>query len=326
MNPPLVDLDTAPPAAVLAALREHGCASITTTSVPAAAAAQALADVRAFFAGSDAAKQALAIERSPHSRGYSRLHNERDFREQLHFGREQAAVTGAPYHRLLGPNPWPADAAWSERMRGWFAASERVAVRLLAQLAAALGARLSDWLGGEPYVLHKCIGYHAQPPHGERRRGVAAHLDFSLLTLTLQDDVGGLATRAPDGVFRPAPPRPGAWLAVVGELLQFATGNRLVATPHRVENPSTDRMRCSIPTFVLPSLDATLRPMLPRLPVPERAGDHVHAVLDPTAPPPSLHVGAAEWRRKGENRWCAVCAPGPAGGREIRGDAATPAP
>lgn len=45
---------------------------------------------------------------------------------------------------------------------------------------------------------------HAQPHAGAELRGIAAHLDFSLVTLTLQDDVGGLEVRRPDG----------RWLAV----------------------------------------------------------------------------------------------------------------
>ncbi len=312
MSLPLLDLSRAAPDDFVAALREHG-ALLVRDPLAVPLADRALADARAFFALPPATKQRLAIERSPHFRGYSRMHNERDFREQLHFGPEHPAVEGASeaFWRLQGPNAWPADAAWRARMQAWFAATERAGRRLLACVAGALGCDAESWLGAQPYVLAKCIGYAAQPTASARRRGVAAHLDFSLLTLTLQDDTGGLEVRAPDGMWHPVPPTPGAWLVNVGELLQLATGNRLIATPHRVVNPSAERMRISIPVFVAPSLGTTLRPALPPLPLTAdaEAVEHVHAVLAPTEALGALHFGAAEWRRKGENQWCAACVP-----------------
>lgn len=313
MNLPVLDLARAEPAALLAQLQRAGAAFVVDDASPAADGDLALADAARFFALPAADKQALAIERSPHFRGYGRMHNERDWREQIHFGRELPAVrdTVAPFWRLQGPNLWPADAEWNCRMRDYLLAVERTGHRLLAALAAALGQDHRRWLGADPYVLMKCIGYHPQPQVNAQRRGVAAHVDFSLVTLTLQDDVGGLEVRDPGGRWHPVPARRGAWLLHVGELLQYATGNRLLATPHRVVNPSTQRTRCSIPVFVAPGLAATLAagaPVLPPPAVPPGAA-HVHAVLDPAAPPPTLHFGAAEWRRKGENRWCATCAP-----------------
>lgn len=309
MSLPLLDLSRAPRDELVAALREHGALRLRDPRAE-PLAERALADARAFFALASPEKQALAIERSPHFRGYSEMHNERDWREQLHFGPERPAVVDAaePFWRLQGPNAWPADDAWRARMLAWFSATERAGRDLLARIADAFGSAAEPWLGAQPYVLAKCIGYAAQPTASARRRGVAAHLDFSLLTLTLQDDTGGLEVRAPDGAWRPVPPTPGTWLVNVGELLQLATGNRLIATPHRVVNPSAERARVSIPVFLAPSLDTRLRAMEPAVPLARAASaEHVHAVLDPTSPPPALHFGAAEWRRKGENVWCGAC-------------------
>ncbi len=312
MNLPVVDVAAASPAEVLATLQLHGAALVVDPAVSAERCDRMLADAAAFFALGAASKAELAIEGSQQFRGYSRMHSERDFREQIHFGREVPPEVGCgeSFWRLQGPNRWPADPAWREGLLEYMDAVEQVGHRLLAKLAAALGLDHRRWLGTDPYVLMKCIGYHPQVAGGGARRGVAAHLDFSLVTLTLQDDTGGLEFRAPEGEWRPVPWRRGAWFVNIGELLQFVTGDRLVATPHRVVNRSLQRLRCSVPLFVNPSLVTTLVRELPRTAGSDGRGrEHVHAVLDGATEPPALHYGAAEWRRKGENVWCAACVP-----------------
>lgn len=313
---PVVDGTTIAPHALLAALVEHGAVLASDPAVPPVVCDTMLDDLRRLFARSDADKQGFAIARSPHFRGHSRMHNERDHREQIHVGRERMPANAAwladgPHWRLQGPNLWPEDGGFRQRTLAYVDAVEAVGIRLLQALGAALGLDAAAWLGDDPYVLGKGIGYHAQPHAGAVLRGVAAHLDFSLLTLTLQDDVGGLEVRRPDGCWLAVPSRPATWLVHVGELLQYASGNRLVATPHRVVNPSSARTRCSFPVFVNPSLASVLtRPACvvscATNPPPGEPG-HVHAVLDAQEPSATLAFGPAEWRRKGENVWCRDC-------------------
>ena len=296
------------PAELVEALRRDGAVLVHDGGASVERGARALADVAGFFALPRQAKQALAIERSPHFRGYSEMHNERDWREQLHFGPERPPGAGdEPFWRLQGPNLWPPDPAWRARMLEYVARVERVGTRVLGRIAAALGLAAGAWLGDSPYVLMKHIGYHPQPGALARRQGVAPHLDFSLVTLTLQDDVGGLEVQRPSGEWAPVTPARGTWLVNVGELLQLVTGGRLVATPHRVVNPSASRSRYSIPVFINPSLTTRLRRALP--PVARRPcrDGHVHTVLPDDVGDPGLCFGEAEWRRKGENVWCARC-------------------
>ena len=307
---PLLDLATSAPAALCAALQEAGCLLLRDPAVPTARCEQALADAAAFFTLPQAAKDALDIRTSPHFRGYSTMHNERDWREQIHLAREDAVITGAPFWRLQGPNRWPADAAWRARMEQYLAAVEQVGTRLLGKLALGLGQPAKAFAGPDaPYLLMKLICYHAQPVEQAPRQGVAAHLDFSFVTLTMQDDTGGLEVQRPDGRWVPVPPTPGAWLVNIGELLQYATRNTFLATPHRVVNPSRVRSRHSIPVFLNPALTATVVPLpVTARPALDVAGrPHVHAVLDPTRPPAAVAFGPAEWRRKGENVWCEPC-------------------
>jgi isopenicillin N synthase-like dioxygenase len=307
---PLLDLEAATPAMLCTAVQDTGCLQLRDPAVSTARCAQALADAAAFFALPQAAKDALDIRSSPHFRGYSTMHNERDWREQIHFGREDAAAAGAPFWRLQGPNRWPADRAWRDRMEQYLAAVEQVGTRLLAKLAQGLGLPADAFAGhGAAYLLMKLICYHAQPAEQAPRQGVAAHLDFSLVTLTMQDDTGGLEVQRPDGRWVSVPPTPGAWLVTIGELLQYATRNAFLATPHRVVNPSRVRSRHSIPVFLNPALTATVVPLsvLPRPALEVARQPHVHYVLDQQRPPAVVPFGPAEWRRKGENVWCEPC-------------------
>jgi isopenicillin N synthase-like dioxygenase len=308
---PVLDLARATPRDVREALQQFGAMLVRDPSVPISRCEQALADSEAFFALPQAEKDALAIARSPHFRGYSHMHNERDWREQIHFGREVVNGAGSEsFVRLEGPNLWPGDAAWRERMLAYLAAVERVGQRLLALIAQSLGQPADVFVSEPaPYLLMKLIRYHAQPDAQRPRQGVAAHLDFSWVTLTLQDGTGGLEVQDPHGAWIPVAPVPGTWLVNLGELLQFATRGAFVATPHRVVNPSAQRSRISIPMFLNPGLRAMVAP----LDVPDvalRAGPdkaHVHHVLDPAGPRTPFVFGEAEWRRKGENLWCRQC-------------------
>jgi isopenicillin N synthase-like dioxygenase len=89
-------------------LRGHG--------VDPALCSAALAISKQFFALPEADKLAISMTKSPHFRGYCRAGLEltagaQDWREQVDFDREEAAVlgvAGAPsWRRVLGPNQWP---------------------------------------------------------------------------------------------------------------------------------------------------------------------------------------------------------------------------
>jgi isopenicillin N synthase-like dioxygenase len=295
---PLLD-ERSPPEAMLRACREVGAFQWRLAPDGAARVAEALAAASRFFALSPSEKRALDIARSPHHRGFSEMHNERDWREQVHLGRESPPQTGADYLRLVGPNQWPPGDGELRRA-------------LLAHLdeMTALGR---GWLGalgvpaalldGDPYLIMKLICYHPQPPGEPARPGVAAHVDYSLITLLAQDDAGGLEVQLLDGTWCAVEPRHDALVVNLGEIVEATSGGTLRATPHRVINHSSDRPRVSIPVFLNPPLDAVVEPRArPR----RRDPAHVHRVLPPDTPPPFV-FGDGEWRRKGQNIWCAEC-------------------
>ncbi|MGJ5819044.1 isopenicillin N synthase family dioxygenase [Paludibaculum fermentans] len=265
---------------------------------------QAIELARDFFALPPADKQSLAIENSAHFRGYSEMRNARDWREQIHFGREEPAGV----HPLSGPNLWPASREWRAELLRLIADFETAGRDILNAISAGLPLRPDQLLppAEAPYVLLKLIHY-LPPPDGQPRSGVAPHVDFSWITLLLQDDAGGLSACTPEGQWQDIKPMPGTLIVNIGEILQFVTGARLRATPHRVMNRTRDRI--SLPFFLNPGLDRWIEPARLGQQDPSTATpdpEHVHRVL-PVNAATTFHYGEAEWRRKGQGVWCRDC-------------------
>lgn len=266
---------------------------------------------RAFFTLPPADKAAVDIRRSPHFRGYSAMRNARDWREQLHFGAEGSPASDHEAWRTLeGPNLWPAALGPSFRVTllDFMERAAEFGARLVAALAAGLCCSADPFAsppGSMPYRLLKLIAYHPQVAAGETLSGVAPHCDWSILTLLLQDDVGGLEVADRAGAWSALPPLPGALVVNVGELAELVTGGRVCAAPHRVINRSPSRTRMSVPVFINPPLDQAIGPFAAR---PARSAQdeatHVHRVLQPGSDPRPIHFGASEWQRKGLGRWC----------------------
>jgi isopenicillin N synthase-like dioxygenase len=240
---------------------------------------------RDFFALPRADKQALAQEKSSAFRGWSEMRTPRDCREQIHFGLDRGSG-----ERLDGSNQFPTvlGSRFRDEILGWLDAASGVGRELLS----AFGITLAD----DPYLLLKLIHYPS-----EDQIGVAPHCDFSWLTLVVQDSPG-LQVRDAAGRWHEVPPRADALFVDLGELLEWHSRGRFRAAPHRVENRS-GHGRLSLPLFVSPSLREAV----------DGSGcdlddtEHVHRVIPPRAPVGQIRFGDAEWRRKGENRWCYAC-------------------
>ena len=301
-----------PAAGLRRAVCTFGCFYARHPLFPAARCRNAQRDARAFFDQTAEAKRSLAIEGSAHFRGYSEMRNARDCREQIHFGREEPAGDSVPdYARLRGPNQWPESAAWRTRTLRLMADLECAGRDILGALARSLDLPATGFLEQheEPYTLMKLIHY---PATNAPRPGVAAHVDFSWITLLLQDDAGGLEMRSRQGVWMAVPPIEGALVVNLGEILQFATGGYFAATPHRVQNRSAWRSRLSIPYFLNPGLNTTV------MAAPLSGGHFLHAGFDSDSPEhvhralsggerEAFLFGQAEWRRKALGAWCASC-------------------
>ncbi|MFN7921642.1 MAG: 2OG-Fe(II) oxygenase family protein [Bryobacteraceae bacterium] len=286
----------------------HGGLYLRHPLFPETRCGEAIELARAFFALSLPEKRRLGIENSPHFRGYSEMRNERDWREQIHFGREEASAHGAAHQQLRGPNLWAPIPDWRERMLALMADLELAGRDALDVLARQAGLSGKDLLPADeaPYLLLKLIHY-LEPPSPEARSGVAPHVDFSWITLILQDTAGGLQALSPGGGWRDVPHVPGTLVLQIGEILQSASRNHFPATPHRVVNRPGAGSRISLPFFLNPALDRWIAPAegLAESPFPNDP-EHVHRVFtEPRREP--FCFGGEEWKRKGLGVWCASC-------------------
>jgi isopenicillin N synthase-like dioxygenase len=233
---------------------------------------------RKFFDLPEADRLQIVNTNSPHFRGYTRLGHEHtngisDLREQIDIGpeREESVVPhDAPrWMRLRGPNQWPtAVPEMQPAVTRWMDQMSIIGRAVLHALAIGLGQRadlFDPLVSTDPEVLVKIIRYPAasEPNEGNghtERQGVGAHHDSGLITFIMQDEVGGLQVLRGDE-FVDAPPKPGAYILNLGEMLQLATSGYLRATKHRVISPSAGPARVSIAYFFNPSMEATLEPV-----------------------------------------------------------------
>ncbi|WP_420714720.1 isopenicillin N synthase family dioxygenase [Mycobacterium sp. Aquia_213] len=275
-----------------AAAHEVGFFYLTGHGVPRSLVARVLEVARALFALPQADKDAVAMVRSPHFRGYTRLGGELtlgevDWREQIDIGPERPPVGGPgkpDYLWLQGPNQWPA--ALPELpaiIAEWDAALSRVARTLLRHWAASLGSPpevFDEAFAETPATLIKVIRY---PARAASPQGVGAHRDSGVLTLLLAEAGSrGLQVRrgADDGWIDVAPVD-GAFIVNIGELLEVATGGYLRATEHRVNLHCGPAERISVPFFFNPRLDA----QIPVLSLPGELAAHTDKTWTPTDNP-----------------------------------------
>jgi isopenicillin N synthase-like dioxygenase len=267
---------------------------------------QVQAAARAFFALPEADKLSVAMINSPHFRGYNRLGGEFtngqvDWREQIDIGPERQPVPGADgYLRLQGPNQWPtALPELRTAVNEYSDALADVSLRLLQNWAAGLGAdrHIFDNAFAElPATLIKLVRYPARPEAAVAGdQGVGAHKDSGVLTLLLlEPGSAGLQVEATDGSWIDAPPRAGAFVVNVGEMLEVATGGYLRATRHRVLTPPGAAERLSIPYFYSPALDA----VIPTIELPRALADKARGVEQDPANPLFTTYGENTWKSR----------------------------
>lgn len=249
------------------ASRRVGFFYLVGHGVPPALEAALWHEARAFFALPDGAKLAVGMIQSPHFRGYTRAGREitrgrPDWREQFDVHSERQALpwrAGEPvWQRLQGPNQWPADQpGLRPALLDWQAALTAVAIRLLSAFAGALEQPADIFVPitrDLPNQAMKIIRYPGRAA-GEDDQGVGSHKDSGLLTLLLQDEVGGLQVQGTDG-WIDATPLPGAFVVNIGELLELASNGYLKATVHRVVSPPAGRDRLSVAFFLGARLDS----------------------------------------------------------------------
>lgn len=219
---------------------------------------------RDFFALSQVEKEKISIRNSPHFRGYAHVgeentQNKPDAREQIDIGLDLKEI---PYHadvplwsRLQGPNQWPED--WPEFksvITQWQKDARKLSVDLIHALMLALDLKedaLDAVITEEPNESLKLIKYPKQP-NEDNAQGVGNHKDTNILTLLLQDHVGGLQVFS-DGNWIDVPYVKDAFIINIGETLELATDGYLIANTHRVIAPKYQD-RYSVAYFISPNI------------------------------------------------------------------------
>jgi isopenicillin N synthase-like dioxygenase len=290
------------------AAHEVGFFYLTGHQVPRGLAGRLLDAARRLFDLPDADKDAVAMVRSPHFRGYTRLGGELtrdrvDWREQIDIGPERPPIGGPgkpDYLWLQGPNQWPAAVPELPRITDeWDAALSTVARALLRHWAASLGSPPNVFdaaFADAPATLIKIVRY---PARAASPQGVGAHRDAGVLTLLLAESgSSGLQVRRAKGGdgadgWVDVPPLAGAFIVNIGELLEVATGGYLRASEHRVnlDGPAVERI--SVPFFFNPRLDA----QIPVLSLPEELAALADKRDDPSDPIFSVY-GRNAWKSR----------------------------
>jgi isopenicillin N synthase-like dioxygenase len=153
---------------------------------------------------------------------------------------------------LHGPNRWPADCPWlRQAAETYFEEAQSLGLRLLKVCAVSLDMPQDYFLQfcKKPMVQMRLFHYPPQEPMSDEKAfGVAPHTDYGMITLLLQDPIGGLELKKRDGEWVSAPYIPGTMVINIGDLFQRWTNDVYTSNQHRVVN-RTGKERYSIPMF-----------------------------------------------------------------------------
>lgn len=234
--------------------------------------AKAFAASRRFFALPVSDK--TSIEVNQHQRGWmaqgmANLEGSKtyDAKEVFFWGLDVAdddpdVLAGLP---MVHPNQWPDDVAPFLRrdILPYYNAVLDLSRKLLAALAIGLGQSASMFqsayqkpLGRGQLVYYPTLN---KDDIDAERFGAATHSDFGVLTILMQDNLGGLQVQRLDGNWVEATPIEGTLVCNIGDLLERWTNGMLISTKHRVLNRSSQN-RFSIPIFCDPASDAMIDP------------------------------------------------------------------
>ncbi|XP_038682615.1 bi-functional coumaroyl CoA and feruloyl CoA ortho-hydroxylase F6H2-1-1-like isoform X1 [Tripterygium wilfordii] len=169
------------------------------------------------------------------------------------------------FHYKPGDNE--SSASWppvcKDQVLDYIKRAEFIIKRLLQVLLKSLDVEEID--KAKEYALMGSVfvnlNYYPHCLNPELTAGIGRHADLSTITLLLQDDIGGLYVRAPEGNgWIHVSPIDGALVVNIGDALQIMSNDRYRSVEHRAI-PSRSRNRVSIPIFANPGLDASIGPL-----------------------------------------------------------------
>lgn len=228
-----------------AAARDVGFLYVTGHGVPEALGAGLRAAAERFFAQPLASKMATYIGKSANHSGYVPEGEEVfavgkvDKKEAFDVNLDCPEATGeAP---MLGANLWPDLPGFREAVEPYYAAIAVLARRMFRAFALALGLpedHFEPHLTRSPSQLR--LIHYPYDPQALDQEGIGAHTDYEFFTI-LQGTAPGLEVRNGRGEWIDAPPRPGAFVVNIGDMLEVWTNGEFTATAHRVRRVAEER-------------------------------------------------------------------------------------
>ncbi|KAK9742877.1 hypothetical protein RND81_03G202800 [Saponaria officinalis] len=163
----------------------------------------------------------------------------------------------------INPNVIP-DVCRGEVME-WEKEVKRIAERLMGFLSEGLGLS-GDRLKGVPYLGQVGMSGHYYPhcPEPTKTVGIASHTDPGILTILLQDQVGGLQVKYKDKWIDLKPVH-GALVVNIGDLFQIISNDKYKSGQHRVIANPFKEARVSVAVFFNPGIVDNVYGPLPEL-------------------------------------------------------------
>lgn len=256
--------------AIAAACRDWGFFAATGHGISAGETDALWQSVREFFTLPLAEKRKL-LRSQENPLGYfdrELTKNARDLKEIIDFGPEEGS-------RQDGENRWPADGAlpgFRATITGWQDACAALSQTIMQAFCLGLGepaGRLDEYFVGRHTSFLRLNHYPVEdvlagdeavaeaPPLGDM--ALHHHTDAGVLTVLLQDEVGGLQVEM-DGTWIDIAPDPCALVINIGDMSQVWSNGQYHAALHRVR-PVPGVSRYSVPFFYNPAYDCVVEPL-----------------------------------------------------------------
>ncbi|XP_055959842.1 probable 2-oxoglutarate-dependent dioxygenase At3g50210 isoform X2 [Mercurialis annua] len=190
----------------------------------------------------------------------------RDLQEAIDCYTEMTpGMYGALGKPLEGCNQWPVDPPnFKTLMEEYVALCTDLSRKILRGIALALGGaadELEGEIAGDAFWAMRIIGYPGVKKSQdltENDIGCGAHTDYGLLALINQDDdITALQVRNLSGEWISAPPIPGTFICVIGDMLKIWSNGMYDSTLHRVIN-NAPKYRVCIAYFHETNFDSTI--------------------------------------------------------------------